>query len=88
MRNRAYAKFDDLATAIDAAMQFMKATGVPSDALRTTDFYSSHEALLLEYENALTRVDSISGDLYDTSAHFLWIGERTRQVNGAHVALL
>ena len=88
MRNRAYSKFDDLATAIDAAMQFMKATGVPSDALRTTDFYASHEALLLEYESALTRVDSISGDLYDTSAHFLWIGERTRQVDGAHVALL
>ena len=88
MRNRAYARFDDLAVAIDAAMKFMQATGVPSDALRTTDFYSSHEALLLEYENALTRVDSISGDFYDTSAHFLWIGERTRQIDGAHVALL
>lgn len=88
MQNRAYAKFDDLATAIDAAIQFMNATGVPADALKTTDFYSSHEALLLEYESALTRVDSISEDFYDTSAHFLWIGERTRQLDGAHVALL
>lgn len=88
MKNPAYAKFDTLAQQIDAAMQFMRATGVPSDALSTVDFYSSHEALLLEYENALTRVDSISGDFYDTSAHFLWIGERTRQLDGAHVALL
>lgn len=88
MKNPAYSRFDALARSIDAAMQFMKATGVPSDALRTVDFYSSHEALLLEYENALTRVDSISGDLYDTSAHFIWIGERTRQTDGAHVEML
>nr|WP_154542943.1 3-deoxy-7-phosphoheptulonate synthase class II [Mobiluncus porci] len=88
MTNPAYSRFDALARSIDAAMQFMKATGVPSDALRTVDFYSSHEALLLEYESALTRVDSISGDLYDTSAHFIWIGERTRQTDGAHVEML
>lgn len=88
MNNPAYARFDALAQSIDAAMQFMKASGVPSDALRTVDFYSAHEALLLEYENALTRVDSISGDLYDTSAHFVWIGERTRQLDGAHLEML
>ena len=88
MANPAYARFDDLARSIDSAMQFMRATGVPEDALRTVDFYSSHEALLLEYENALTRVDSISGELYNTSAHYLWIGDRTRQLDGAHVQML
>ncbi|MDY2941680.1 MAG: 3-deoxy-7-phosphoheptulonate synthase class II [Varibaculum sp.] len=88
MANPAYARFDDLANAIDSAMQFMFAAGVPGDALRTVDFYSAHEALLLEYESALTRVDSISGACYDTSAHFLWIGDRTRQLDGAHVELL
>lgn len=88
MKNPAYARFDALAQSIDAAMQFMKAAGVRPDALHTVDFYSSHEALLLEYENALTRVDSISEELYDTSAHFVWIGERTRQLDGAHIAML
>lgn len=88
MENPAYARFDTLAQSIDAAMQFMKAAGVHSDALHTVDLYSAHEALLLEYENAMTRVDSISGMLYDTSAHFLWIGERTRMLNGAHVEML
>ncbi|MCV0003299.1 class II 3-deoxy-7-phosphoheptulonate synthase [Mobiluncus mulieris] len=88
VNNPAYARFDALAQSIDAAMQFMKATGVPADAMRTVDFYSAHEALLLEYENALTRVDSISEDLYDTSAHYVWIGERTRQLDGAHLEML
>ena len=53
--------------------------------LRQTSFYTSHEALLLGYEQAMTRIDSTSGDWYDTSAHFVWIGERTRQLDGAHV---
>ncbi len=56
--------------------------------IRETDFYTSHEALLLPYEQALTRVDSTSGDIYACSAHFLWIGDRTRQLDGAHVEFL
>ncbi|MDO5671807.1 MAG: 3-deoxy-7-phosphoheptulonate synthase class II [Actinomycetaceae bacterium] len=88
MANPAYARFDALAGQIDSAMQFMEAAGVDFEALRTVDFYSSHEALLLEYEAAMTRTDSRSGDLYNTSAHFLWIGERTRDPKGAHVELL
>jgi 3-deoxy-7-phosphoheptulonate synthase len=56
--------------------------------LRATDFYTSHEALLLAYEQAMTRVDSTSGDWYDTSAHMLWIGDRTRQLDGAHVEFM
>ena len=56
--------------------------------LRGTDFYTSHEALLLPYEQAMTRVDSTSGDWYDTSAHMLWIGDRTRQLDGAHVEFM
>ena len=66
----------------------MSACGITSQSvpqLRTTDFYTSHEALLLAYEQAMTRVDSTSGDWYDTSAHMLWIGDRTRQLDGAHV---
>ena len=63
----------------------MNAAGVDFEAMRRTEFYSAHEALLLDYERALTRVDSRSGDPYATSAHFLWIGERTRQLDGAHV---
>ncbi len=63
----------------------MDACGVDFDALKTVDFYSSHEALLLDYERALTRIDSRTGDPYACSGHFLWIGERTRQLDGAHV---
>ena len=66
----------------------MAACGITSDSvpqLRGTDFYTSHEALLLPYEQAMTRVDSTSGDWYDTSAHMIWIGDRTRQLDGAHV---
>jgi 3-deoxy-7-phosphoheptulonate synthase len=69
----------------------MEACGINSQTspvLRQTDFYTSHEALLLPYEEALTRVDSTTGDWYDTSAHMLWIGERTRQLDGAHVGFL
>jgi len=69
-------------------MRFMEAAGVDFDALRQVDFYSAHEALLLEYEDAMIRVDSRSGRLYDTSAHLLWVGERTRGPQDAHVTLL
>lgn len=88
MMNPAYAKFDQMAQEIDRAMRFLVAAGADSEAMRTVDFYSSHEALLLEYEAAMTRTDSLSGKLYDTSAHFLWIGERTRNPEHAHVELL
>lgn len=86
--NPAYERFESLAGEIDRAMRFMEAAGVDFEALKQVEFFSAHEALLLEYEHALTRVDSRSGNLYDTSAHFLWIGERTRDPEGAHVALL
>ena len=69
-------------------MRFMLAAGVHHESLRTVDLYASHEALILPYEEALTRVDSRTGQPYDCSAHFLWIGERTRDVDGAHVELL
>ena len=84
-------RYEDMANRIDEALQFMAACGVTSDSarpIRETEFYTSHEALLLPYEQALTRVDSTSGDWYDVSAHFLWIGDRTRQPDGAHVEFL
>ena len=88
MRNPAYARYEILAAEIDRAIRFMAAAGADFDALRTVEFFSSHEALLLDYERALTRVDSRSGLPYDCSAHFLWIGERTREPEGAHVDFL
>jgi 3-deoxy-7-phosphoheptulonate synthase len=66
----------------------MEAAGGDFEALKTVEFFSSHEALLLDYERALTRIDSRSGLPYDCSAHFLWIGERTRQLDGAHVEFM
>ena len=88
MSNPAYARFDELAAEIDRAVRFMEAAGADFDALRTVEFFSAHEALLLEYERALTRLDSRTGLPYITSSHFVWIGERTRQVDGAHVDYL
>jgi len=85
------ARYQDLATRIDETLGFMAACGIGSDnttQIRETEFYVSHEALLLPYEQALTRVDSTSGDWYCCSAHFLWIGDRTRQPDGAHVEFL
>src|SRR3712207_7769292 len=67
---------------------FMAACGGDAEALRTVDFYSSHEGLLLDYERALTRIDSRTGEPYNVSAHFVWIGERTRQPDGAHGHLM
>ena len=84
-------RYESLADEIDRAMRFMGACGIDLDTenqLHEVDFYTSHEALLLEYEEALTRRDSLTGDWYDCSAHLLWIGERTRQVDGAHVEFL
>ncbi|GAA4356233.1 3-deoxy-7-phosphoheptulonate synthase class II [Angustibacter luteus] len=86
--NTAKARYENMARDIDKAMKFMAACGADFDALRTVAFYASHEALLLEYERALTRIDSRTGDPYDVSGHFVWIGERTRQLDGAHVDLL
>ncbi len=85
------ARYQDLAARIDETLAFMDACGVNSGntaQVRETDFYTSHEALLLPYEQALTRVDSTSGDWYACSAHFLWIGDRTRQPDGAHVEFM
>jgi 3-deoxy-7-phosphoheptulonate synthase len=80
-------RYEALATEIERALRFMEACGVDlgSAALHEVDFWTSHEGLLLDYEQALTRRDSLTGDWYDCSAHMLWIGERTRQPDGAHV---
>jgi 3-deoxy-7-phosphoheptulonate synthase len=83
-------RYEQLATEIQRAMSFMSAIGVDmrNPALHQTDIWTSHEALLLDFEEALTRRDSLTGDWYDCSAHFLWIGERTRRPEGAHVEFL
>ena len=83
-----YERYRKLANKIQESLNFMDALGVTTDntpQLRKTDYYTCHEALLIPYEEALTRVDSTSGDIYDTSAHFVWIGDRTRFENSAHV---
>ncbi len=84
-------RFADIANRISEALDFMEACGVDPETvpqLQTTNFYTSHEALLLPYEQALTRQDSLTGDWYDTSAHMLWIGDRTRFDGSAHVEFL
>ncbi|MCY4103877.1 MAG: 3-deoxy-7-phosphoheptulonate synthase class II [bacterium] len=84
-------RYEELAGGIDAALRFMAACGIGSGdhvQLHTVDFFTSHEALILPYEEALTRIDSLGGEPYDCSAHMLWIGERTRQLDGAHVEFL
>ena len=78
-------RYEQMANEIGRALAFMRTTGAEPDELRTVNFYSSHEALILDYERALTRIDSRTGLPYDVSAHFVWIGERTRQMDGAHV---
>lgn len=83
--NPANKKYESIAGDIDRAMKFMEACGVESEALRATEFFVSHEGLLFDYERPLTRIDSRTGQPYDTSGHFIWIGERTRQLDGAHV---
>jgi 3-deoxy-7-phosphoheptulonate synthase len=84
-------KYEDLSNRIEDSLRFMEACGVTAKThrtLRETDFYTSHEALLLPYEEAFTRQDSLTGDWYDVSAHMLWIGDRTRQLDGAHVEFM
>ena len=84
-------RYEQLSTEIDRAMRFMAACGIDlskEHQLHEVDLYTSHEALLLGYEEALTRLDSLSGGWYGTSAHLLWIGERTRQLDGAHIHFL
>ena len=78
-------RYERLAGEIDRALAFMRACGADPEELRAVELYSSHEALVLDYEQALTRCDSRTGLMYDTSAHFVWVGERTRDLNGAHV---
>ena len=85
------ARYRELADKISESLNFMQAIGVTPEThqeLHRVDVFTSHEALLLGFEEAMTRVDSTSGDLYDTSAHLLWIGERTRQLDGAHVEFM
>jgi 3-deoxy-7-phosphoheptulonate synthase len=84
-------RYEAIAREIDRALRFMAACGIDlgdDSALHEVDFYTSHEALLLGYEEALTRRDSLTGDYYDCSAHLLWVGERTRAPDGAHVEFL
>lgn len=82
-------KYSQLADRIDETLAFMRACGLENaPQLRETSFFTAHEALLLNYEKALTRCDSLTGDWYDCSAHMLWIGDRTRQLDGAHVEFL
>ncbi|MFN5651718.1 MAG: class II 3-deoxy-7-phosphoheptulonate synthase [Actinomycetes bacterium] len=84
-------RYEQLAREIDMAMGFMRACGVDTEnnsTLHEVDVFTSHEALILGYEEALTRQDSLTGEWYDCSAHMLWIGERTRQLDGAHVEFL
>ena len=84
-------RFSDMASKITQALAFMQACGITAEntsTLRETEFFTSHEALLLNYEEALTRKDHLTGDWYDCSAHMLWIGERTRNLEGAHLEFL
>ena len=84
-------RFEDIAEGIDRALRFMAACGIEltsENTLHQVDFWTSHEALILDYEEALTRRDSLTDDWYDCSAHMLWVGERTRQLDGAHCEFL
>ncbi len=81
-------RYEAMANEIDRAMSFMSAIGADPDEFHRVDFHSSHEALVLEYEHAMTRIDSRTQTPYDVSGHFVWIGERTRQLDNAHVELL
>ncbi len=83
--NPANQAYERLAHDIDRAIKFMEAAGADFDELRRVDFYTGHEGLLMDYERPMTRIDSRTGTPYNTSAHFLWIGERTRELDGAHV---
>jgi len=84
-QNPANQQYERLATEIDRAIKFMEAAGADFDELKRVEFYTGHEGLLMDYERPLTRIDSRTSTPYNTSAHFLWIGERTRDLDGAHV---
>ena len=86
--NPANARYESLAREIDRAIKFMEACGADFEALKHTEFYTGHEGLLMDYERPMTRIDSRTGTPYDTSSHFIWIGERTRDLDGAHVDFL
>ena len=86
--NPANSRYETMAREIDKAIKFMAACGADFNELRTTEFYTSHEGLLFDYERPMTRIDSRTGTPYDTSAHFIWIGERTRKLDGAHMDFL
>lgn len=86
--NPANSRYETMAKEIDKAIKFMAACGANFNELRTTEFYTSHEGLLFDYERPMTRIDSRTGTPYDTSAHFIWIGERTRKLDGAHMDFL
>jgi 3-deoxy-7-phosphoheptulonate synthase, class II len=83
--NPANQRYEGLAREIDRAVKFMEAAGADFDELRRVEFYTSHEGLLMDYERPMTRIDSRNGTPVNTSAHFLWIGERTRDLDGAHI---
>ncbi|TFD33475.1 3-deoxy-7-phosphoheptulonate synthase class II [Cryobacterium cryoconiti] len=86
--NPANQRYEKVAKEIDRAIKFMIACGADFEAMRRTEFYTSHEGLLMDYERPMTRIDSRTGTPYNTSAHFIWIGERTRDLDGAHVDFL
>jgi 3-deoxy-7-phosphoheptulonate synthase len=86
--NPANQRYEGLAKEIDRAIKFMEAAGADFDELKRVEFYASHEGLLMDYERPMTRIDSRTGTPYNTSAHFIWIGERTRELDGAHVDFL
>ncbi|HLU63708.1 MAG TPA: 3-deoxy-7-phosphoheptulonate synthase class II, partial [Protaetiibacter sp.] len=83
--NPANQRYEGLAKEIDRAIRFMEAAGADFDELKRVEFYTSHEGLLMDYERPMTRIDSRNGTPVNTSAHFLWIGERTRDLDGAHI---
>jgi 3-deoxy-7-phosphoheptulonate synthase len=86
--NPANQMYEQLAKDIDKAIKFMEAAGADFDELKRVEFYTGHEGLLMDYERPMTRIDSRTGTPYNTSAHFIWIGERTRDLDGAHVDFL
>ncbi|PPH19036.1 3-deoxy-7-phosphoheptulonate synthase class II [Rathayibacter sp. AY1C4] len=81
-------RYEQLAREIDRAVKFMVACGADFEGMKRTEFYTGHEGLLMDYERPMTRIDSRTGTPYNTSSHFIWIGERTRELDGAHVDFL
>ncbi|MET1015991.1 class II 3-deoxy-7-phosphoheptulonate synthase [Leifsonia flava] len=86
--NPANQRYEGMAGEIDRAVRFMEACGADFEAMKRTEFYTGHEGLLMDYERPMTRIDSRTGTPYNTSSHFIWIGERTRDLDGAHVDFL